>query len=73
MLSGYFGSVVGFSAAFPDMQSDIAQVGLDLLPVPNLGGRSVYETIFGSADGAFAEGNSSAGAGGQLRSHSAST
>ena len=28
------------------------------LPVPNLGGRTVYETIFGSADGAFAEGNS---------------
>ena len=58
MLPGYFGSVVGFSAAFPDMQSDIPQIGLDLLPVPNLGGRSVYETIFGSADGAFAEGNS---------------
>jgi len=58
MLPGYFGSVVGFSAAFPDMQSGVPQVGLDLLPVPNLGGRTVYEAIFGSADGAFAEGNS---------------
>jgi S-formylglutathione hydrolase FrmB len=59
MLPGYFGSVVGFSAAFPDMQSDIAQIGLDLLPVRDRGGRTVYEVIFGSADGAFAEGNSS--------------
>jgi S-formylglutathione hydrolase FrmB len=59
MLPGYFGSVVGFSAAFPDMQSDIARIGLDLLPVRDRGGRSVYEVIFGSADGAFAEGNSS--------------
>ena len=59
MLPGYFGSVVGFSAAFPDMQADIAQVGLDLLPVRDRGGRSVYEVIFGSAAGAFAEGNSS--------------
>jgi S-formylglutathione hydrolase FrmB len=58
MLPGYFGSVVGFSAAFPDVQSEVPQGGLDLLPVPNLGGRSVYEAIFGSADGAFAEGNS---------------
>ena len=58
MLPGYFGSVVGFSAAFPDMQSGVPQVGLDLLPVPNLGGRTVYEAIFGPADGAFAEGNS---------------
>lgn len=58
MLPGYFGSVVGFSAAFPDMQAEIPQVGLDLLAVPNLGGRTVYQTIFGSADGAFAEGNS---------------
>jgi S-formylglutathione hydrolase FrmB len=59
MLPGYFGSVVGFSAAFPDMQAPIAQIGLDLLPVPDRGGRTVYEVIFGSADGAFAEGNSS--------------
>src|SRR6185295_16412370 len=28
MLPGYFGSVVGFSAAFPDMQAAIAQIGL---------------------------------------------
>jgi len=58
MLPGYFGSAVGFSAAFPDMQSDVPVVGLGLLPVPNLGGRTVYEAIFGAADSAFAEGNS---------------
>lgn len=58
MVPGYFGSVAGFSAAFPDMQSRIPQGGLNLLPVPNLGGRSVYEVIFGSAQEAFAEGNS---------------
>jgi S-formylglutathione hydrolase FrmB len=58
LLPGYFGSAVGFSAAFPDMQSRIPQGGLDLLPVPNLGGRSVYDVIFGAAQGAFAEGNS---------------
>jgi S-formylglutathione hydrolase FrmB len=59
MLPGYFGSVVGFSAAFPDVQARVVQAGLSLLPVPGLGGRTVYEAIFGSADGAFAEGNSS--------------
>lgn len=58
LLPGYFGSVVGFSPAFLDMQSGIPQVGLDILPVPGLGGRSVYGTIFGPATGAFAEGNS---------------
>src|SRR5262245_42819705 len=58
MLPGYFGAVVGFSAAFPDMQAPVAQVGLDLLPVRDRGDRSVYEIIFGSADSAFAEGNS---------------
>ena len=58
MLPGYFGSVVGFSPAFCDMQSDIPQIGLNLLPVADLRGRTVYEVIFGSADGAFAEGNS---------------
>jgi S-formylglutathione hydrolase FrmB len=58
MLPGYFGAVVGFSPAFLDMQSTIPQLGLDILPVPGLGGRPVYGTIFGPADGAFAEGNS---------------
>ncbi|HEV7733707.1 MAG TPA: alpha/beta hydrolase-fold protein [Candidatus Binatia bacterium] len=55
MLPGYFGSVVGFSAALADMQSDIARLGLDLLAAGNAG--TTYEAIFGSADGAFAEGN----------------
>ncbi len=58
LLPGYFGSVVGFSAAFPDMQSAIPVAGLEILPVPGLGGASVYGSIFGSAAGAFAEGNS---------------
>jgi hypothetical protein len=58
LLPGYFGTVVGFSAAFPDMQSPIPVAGLEILPVPGLGGASVYGSIFGSAAGAFAEGNS---------------
>jgi S-formylglutathione hydrolase FrmB len=37
MLPGYFGSVVGFSAAFPDMQCDISRIVLDLLPVRDRG------------------------------------
>jgi len=55
MLPGYFGTAVGLSAAMPDMQATIAVQGLDLL----LGGAGVsYAAIFGSADGAFATGNS---------------
>ena len=57
MLPGYFGSAVGFSAAFPDMQSDVARFGLDTLPV-DAGPNGVYEAIFGSADSPYAEGNS---------------
>jgi S-formylglutathione hydrolase FrmB len=52
MLPGYFGSAVGFSAAFPDMQSDLADAGITAVT----GIR--YEAIFGSAAGAYAEGNS---------------
>jgi S-formylglutathione hydrolase FrmB len=53
-LPGYFGSAVAFSAAFPDMQSDIAQAGLDGLP-----GQAVsYASMFGPALGANAAGNS---------------
>jgi S-formylglutathione hydrolase FrmB len=51
MLPGYFGSAVGFSAAFPDMQSELVQAGL-----PALTGIR-YEAIFGPAAGAYAEGN----------------
>lgn len=55
MLPGYFGSVVGFSAAVPDMQSPIAQVGVDALAAA---GGVTYAAVFGSPAGAFAEGNS---------------
>jgi S-formylglutathione hydrolase FrmB len=51
MLPGYFGSAVGLSAAFPDMQSKVVQAGL-----PALTGIR-YEAIFGTAAGAYAEGN----------------
>jgi S-formylglutathione hydrolase FrmB len=52
MLPGYFGSAVGFSAAFPDIQAAVVQAGL-----PALTGIR-YEAIFGPAAGAYAEGNS---------------
>jgi S-formylglutathione hydrolase FrmB len=52
MLPGYFGAAAGFSAALPDMQSKVAEVGLSALT----GIR--YEAIFGPATGAYAEGNS---------------
>lgn len=55
MLPGYFGTVVGFSAALADMQSDIAKLGIDVLAGGNPG--TTYDAIFGSATGAFAEGN----------------
>ena len=57
MLPGYFGSVVGFSAAVPDMQSFEAQLGIQLA-APAVDPRITYEGIFGPADGAYAEGNS---------------
>jgi S-formylglutathione hydrolase FrmB len=55
LLPGYFGSAVGFSAAFPDIQADFVEPGLDGL----LGNYGVtYEAIFGPRGGAYAEGNS---------------
>jgi S-formylglutathione hydrolase FrmB len=57
MLPGYFGSAVGFSAAFPDMQSDVAYFGLNTLPV-DAGPNGVYRAIFGSPESPYAEGNS---------------
>jgi pimeloyl-ACP methyl ester carboxylesterase len=57
MLPGYFGSVVGFSAAFPDMQSQIVELGLDGLPAKT-GAQGVYRAIFGPPTAAYAEGNS---------------
>jgi S-formylglutathione hydrolase FrmB len=56
MLPGYFGSAVGFSAAFPDMQSDVAYFGLNTLPV-DAGPAGVYRAIFGSPESPYAEAN----------------
>ena len=58
MLPGYFGSVAGFSAALPDMQSPEAQVGLGLLAAANQVGGATYDAIFGPPAGAYAEGTS---------------
>ena len=57
MVPGYFGSAIGFSSAFPDMQSDVAYFGLNTLPV-DAGPNGVYEAIFGSPESPYAEGNS---------------
>jgi S-formylglutathione hydrolase FrmB len=55
MLPGYFGSAVGFSAAFPDMQAAVTESGIDGL----LGSQGVsYKAILGSSTSAYAEGNS---------------
>jgi S-formylglutathione hydrolase FrmB len=55
MLPGYFGSAVGFSSAFPDMQAAVTESGIDGL----LGSQGVtYKAIFGSSTAAYAEGNS---------------
>jgi S-formylglutathione hydrolase FrmB len=52
MLPGYFGSAVGFSAAFPDLQTELVRAGITALT----GIR--YEAIYGRASGAYAAGNS---------------
>jgi S-formylglutathione hydrolase FrmB len=52
MLPGYFGSAVGFSAAFPDIQTPIVVGGITgLTGIP-------YESIFGPVARPYAEGNS---------------
>jgi S-formylglutathione hydrolase FrmB len=59
MLPGYFGSIVGMSAAVPDMQSEDAQTGITLLA--SAGGAdegTTYDAMFGPSDGAYAAGNS---------------
>ncbi len=56
LLPGYFGSVMGFSAAFPNMQAPEVQFGLSVLGVVNGAG---YHQIFGPATGAYATGNNS--------------
>jgi S-formylglutathione hydrolase FrmB len=57
MLPGYFGSAVGFSAAFPDTQSAVMQFGLDVALAGSAPGVS-YEAAFGPPTGPYAEGNS---------------
>lgn len=52
LLPGYFGSVVGLSAAFPNIQAPEAVFG-----IPAVTGLA-YETIFGPPGGAYAEGMS---------------
>lgn len=54
LLPGYFGSVVGFSAALPNMQAAEVQLGLAVLGLVNGAG---YRRIFGSPVGAHAAGN----------------
>ena len=56
LLPGYFGSVMGFSAAFPNMQAPEVQFGLSVLGLVNGVG---YHQVFGPATGAYARGNNS--------------
>lgn len=54
LMPGYFGSVVGFSAALPNMQAPEVQLGLSVLGHLNGVG---YRQLFGSPTGAYATGN----------------
>jgi S-formylglutathione hydrolase FrmB len=58
MLPGYFGSVAGLSAAFPDIQAAEAQVGISLLPAAGGAPGVSYDAIFGPGFGPYAAGNS---------------
>lgn len=58
LLPGYFGSVAGFSAAVPDMQSEIAQAGIAVLPLAAGNPDVNYAAMFGQASSPYAEGNS---------------
>ena len=69
MLPGYFGSAVGFSAAFPDTQSRIAQDGLTLFAGTNGATGAGYDDMFGPAVGSLRRGEQSAGARAQLQPH----
>jgi S-formylglutathione hydrolase FrmB len=57
MLPGYFGSAVGFSAAAPDMQSEVAQLGVAVLPAAGGAEGVTYDSIWGPPTGTYAEGN----------------
>ena len=58
MLPGYFGSAAGISTALPDMQAPEAELGLSVV-AGGVAQGVTYPAIFGPADGAYAEGNSS--------------
>lgn len=58
MLPGYFGSAAGFSAAVPDMQSELAQLGVSVLPLAGGANGVSYEALWGSPSSPYAEGNS---------------
>lgn len=58
MLPGYFGSAVGLSPAVPDMQSEIGQLGVNLLPLAGGAEGVSYDAVFGPPEAAWAEGNS---------------
>ena len=57
MLPGYFGSAAAFSAAFPNIQSPDAVVGISLVPAAGGATGVSHKPIFGPATGAYAEGN----------------
>jgi len=57
LLPGYFGTAVALSAATPDIQSPVTQLGVAILPLAS--GTAVnYRAIWGPANGPYAEGNS---------------
>jgi len=58
MLPGYFGAAVGLSPAVPDMQSQAAQIGINVLPLAGGAEGVSYDAVFGPPDGYWAEGNS---------------
>jgi S-formylglutathione hydrolase FrmB len=59
MLPGYFGSAVSISAAFPETRATEAQKVIDELSTATPLAEGVsYDAIFGSREGAYAEGNS---------------
>ena len=60
LLPGYFGTVVGFSAAMPNIQSLEVQGGIGLLGLAGATYGAGYEQIWGPAAGEYAEGNNPA-------------
>jgi S-formylglutathione hydrolase FrmB len=58
MLPGYFGSVAALSPALVDMQSLVAEGGLNLITAAGGADGVTHAAIFGPASGPYAEGNS---------------